>query len=265
MSIKSKFLTKTLAVLLIAAFFTSTAIAGEYNGYGDEWQHSITVYGWGAGLGGRTASGSGIDVGFDTILDNLDFAFMGNYKAHKDRWSFLADFIYMDLSAEKQLDLVPPIGGDNINVTTDSNAGVEGRIFQMAGGYNLHNRESTTVDFVFGARYLDLSADLLFAFDLGLPEVNPTLELSESNNNWDAFIGLNGKIRIGARWFIPYHVDVGAGDSDLTWQALAGVAYNASDWADITLVYRFMAWDIGGELVDDINFSGPALGVVFKF
>jgi len=192
-------------------------------------------------------------------------AFMGSYQARKGRWSILTDVLYLDLSADKQLDLIPPIGGDIINVTTDASTNVKGLILHLGGGYNLYNRENTTADFIFGARYLDLSMDLNLAFDLGVPDLNPTLALSESGDAWDAFIGFKGNISLGDRWFIPYYADIGTGDSDFTWQATTGIAYKAADWADIVLVYRYLAWDLGGDIIDDINISGPALGVIFRF
>ena len=70
---------------------------------------------------------------------------------------------------------------------------------------------------------------------------------------------------LGDRWFLPYYADVGGGGSDFTWQASAGIAFKAARWADIALVYRYLAWDIGGDVIEDIDFSGPALGVVFRF
>ena len=41
--------------------------------------------------------------------------------------------------------------------------------------------------------------------------------------------------------------------------------FRASHWADIALVYRYLAWDIGGKVLDDFSIRGPALGVVFHF
>ena len=79
----------------------------------------------------------------------------------------------------------------------------------------------------------------------------------QSGDVWDAFIGFKGNISLGDRWFIPSYADVGTGDSDFTWQATAGIAYKAADWADIALVYRYLAWDLGGDVIDDLDFSGP--------
>ena len=69
------------------------------------------------------------------------------------------------------------------------------------------------------------------------------------------------------KWSLPYYVDIGAGDAEFTWQASAGVLYKASDAVDVALVYRHLEWDIDDSalVVDDIDFSGPALGVVFRW
>ncbi len=57
-----------ISLMVLAA---QSAMAQEYKGYGDEWQNAIAIYGWGAGIGGHTARGTGIDVSFSDLLDNL--------------------------------------------------------------------------------------------------------------------------------------------------------------------------------------------------
>jgi hypothetical protein len=39
-----------------------------------------------------------------------------------------------------------------------------------------------------------------------------------SVNNWDAIVGLKGRATFGEehRWFVPYYLDVGTGESSLT-------------------------------------------------
>ena len=65
---------------------------------------------------------------------------------------------------------------------------------------------------------------------------------------------------------MPYYVDVGAGDSDLTWQATAGIGFRAGSVWDLNLVYRHLEWDFDSAgLIDDINFSGPTFGVIFRW
>jgi len=33
----------------------------------------------------------------------------------------------------------------------------------------------------------------------------------------------------------------------------------------VGLMYRHLEWDIDGDLIDDIDFSGPAVGAVFRW
>ena len=76
-------------VALLAA--ASQASAGD-------WQHEIAPYVWGSamdgtvGIGDVTAESS---LSFSDILDNLEFGFMGTYRASKDRYSFTFDALYM--------------------------------------------------------------------------------------------------------------------------------------------------------------------------
>ncbi len=46
---------------------------------------------------------------------------------------------------------------------------------------------------------------------------------------------------------------------------MGGISFRAADWPDIALTYGYLEWDIGGDLVDDLNFSGSLLGAIFRF
>ena len=275
MSIILRWMVKILAALSLAALFSSPAMAEENKGYGDEWQHAFALYGWGVEIGGQVAignridgaagSGSDIDIGYKDLLGSIEFAFMGTYQARKGMWSIMTDVIYGNISGKAQLDLIPPVGGDIINVTTDVKLDLKSLILHLGGGYNLYHKENTTADFIFGARYLGISNDLVLDFDLGFRDLNYRLPISTSDDLLDAFIGLKGTIGLSDRWLISYYGDIGAGDSDFSWQVEAGIAFRASHWADIALVYRYLAWDIGGKVLDDFSIRGPALGVVFHF
>ena len=61
----------------------------------------------------------------------------------------------------------------------------------------------------------------------------------------------------------PY-LDGGTGSSSLTWQGMLGVAYSYK-WGGVTLAYRHLYYDQKGDkLIQDMRFSGPALGVTFR-
>ena len=65
----------TLFTLCFIALFSQPVMAQSESG-DDEWNHSLAVYLWGADIGGTTALGSDIDVGFSDLLDNLNFGAM---------------------------------------------------------------------------------------------------------------------------------------------------------------------------------------------
>ena len=47
---------------------------------------------------------------------------------------------------------------------------------------------------------------------------------------WDGVIGARGRIKLGdGHWFAPYYLDLGAGQSDLTWQAFPFLGWQISD------------------------------------
>jgi hypothetical protein len=64
---------------------------------------------------------------------------------------------------------------------------------------------------------------------------------------------------------VPYYVDVGAGDSALTWQGMVGLGYSFGS-IDVIGVWRYVDYDMGnGTPIQSISFNGPAVGVTFRF
>ena len=51
-----------------------------------------------------------VDFGFSDILDNLDFAFMGNLEARKSQWSLPGDTLYQNLFAPGGLRIIRFLG-----------------------------------------------------------------------------------------------------------------------------------------------------------
>ena len=145
-------LTKTIAAICLCALCNQQVMAQSED---DGWNHSLAVYLWGASISGTTSDGSGVDVDFKDIVNNLEFGAMGSYQARKGKWSMLADVIYLDVSADKSLPLTPSIGNGNISSEVTANLDLTGWVVHMAGGYNLYDDgEGTTTDVTAGLRYL---------------------------------------------------------------------------------------------------------------
>jgi len=213
------------------------------------WQFAIAPYLWGSDVSGKMQGGQPIDVPIGDIVDNLESVLMVSFEARKNKWMVLADYIYLDVAASRPR----PFSGSEINLN------LEGTVFHLAGGYNLY-QENSRLDLIFGARNLDM--------DLGVSTViiGKPVSLSQSGNNLDAIIGVKGQLSFSKRWYLPYYVDVGTGDSDLSWQATAGISFRAARWVDLALVYRHLEWDFKSDkMLQDISFSGPAFGAIFRF
>ena len=97
----------TTAILLsaIPAFAGTTApsmINPEPVASTPAWQCRAAIYGWATALDGDVTlrgNNAPVDVGFDDVLDNLDYAVMGAVEISHGKWSFLADLFYAELSA----------------------------------------------------------------------------------------------------------------------------------------------------------------------
>jgi hypothetical protein len=233
--------------MLAAALLTSSAL---YANETSNWQHELTVYGWLPTLDGTLTfkvPGEPDDSTDSNAIDSLDSVFMGSYEARKNEWSFLADVIYLKMSGDTQ--------GLNPNVNLDLE--LTAKMFGFYGGYNLSDTNNMRVDVIAGMRYF------LLGLDVTRSGFNGTL--SSDVENYDVVIGIKGEYTINADWYIPYQFDIGGGDSDLTWQANASLAYRF-DWGDVIATYRYMHYDKGDSLLlEDFNLYGPKLGVVFHF
>jgi hypothetical protein len=91
--------------------------------------------------------------------------------------------------------------------------------------------------------------------------------LEAKAQNWDAIVGVKGRMALGAerKWFVPYYLDIGTGESDLTFQAMAGIGY-AFGWGDVVASWRYLDYEMkSGSNVEKLNFNGPAVAAVFHW
>jgi hypothetical protein len=254
-------------IFLLALFVGALMLApvharAEESEVNDGWQFAGSLYMWGFGVYGETQSDTQIKADFDDLFDALEIGFMGAFEARKGKWLLLTDVIYFDLEDDKTANVFVPLG-PGFNVATNINTNLEGWVLQFAGGYNLVAKGKSRLDVVGGVRYLDLDMDLKLSLQT-IPARFRTLAVSEGV--WDGFFGLKGNIGLSKRWYLPYHFDFGTGESLVTWQALAGVGFRAAKWLDIALVYRHLEWNFrSDQVVDDLSFSGPLLGLIFRF
>lgn len=264
---------KAIQIAVLSTVMMPVALSADSD---DAWQYGLSIYGWFPDISGTTAfpiaPGEDFTVSISDILDNLEFTFQGSFDARKGRWGMIADVIYLDLGKSDQETREGTIGGSRIpaDVTAKLGFDMKSWITTAAGYYRFVDDSNKSFDLVFGLRYADVSQKLKWNLsgNIGnLPVQGPVGSAKISASYWDAIIGMRGHLGFGqsGNWYIPYYADIGTGDSDLTWQAAAGLGYRFN-WGEIAGVWRYMDYDLpSGKAMGDMDFSGPAVGAVFRW
>lgn len=265
--------------LITAAMCTVTARAQSAAPAGP-WSFSITPYLWMANIDGTMNYGAypgggspSVEVGQNDYLEALETALMISGEVRKDRWSVFTDLIYLDFSSEDSAVQSVNFGGSAVsssaNLATQSS--LRGLVWTLGAGYAALPGRPVALDVFGGLRYagLEASTDWQLAVDVTGPGGGQTFpqtgSITERIDLWNGIVGVKGLVRLGSsNWSMPYYLDVGTG-SGTTWQGILGIAY-AFDWIDVKLIYRHLYFDQGDDkLIQDMRFSGPALGVTFRF
>ena len=252
-----------IKVLAAGAMLMATSAAmGASDSSAADWEYGLQIYGWLPSISGDLnysppGSGDGISVDAGKIIDALKMTFMGSFEARKGLWSGFTDVIYLDLGGDKSKSV-----GLADGTTLDADLELTGWIWTLGGSYTVWRDQKSHLDLLAGARLLSLDTEVKLT---GGAPLHPDRSLSDSLDLWDGIIGVKGRYSLNGGWFLPYYLDVGTGDTELTWQVMAGVGY-AFDWGEVSLMYRYLEYDQGSDkLLQDIAFGGAKLGVGFRF
>lgn len=242
----------------------------------EDWRFQASLYAYLPTISGSTTfpptGGSGsVSVGVGTILDNLKLTFMGTFEAQKGAWGVFTDVIYLNLANSKSQNRAIGVGGvlpADVNANVDFD--LKSWLWTLAGEWRAVSLPDYRLDVIGGARMLDMKQQLNWQLTgnigpIALPDRSGARSLDD--RNWDAVIGVKGRATFGERrqWLLPYYLDVGAGDSKLTSQAMAGVGYTFG-WGDLVGVWRYVDYQMkSGEPVESMSFNGPAIVAAFRW
>jgi len=255
------------------------------------WSFELTPYLWLPTIDGSLKyalpPGSGgspeISVGPTDWLDLLNAAALVSGSAKKGRLTLYTDLVYLSmtskndgrvLSVEDTVTIpgtrIPvPISADlNLNTRTD----LDGLAVTFAAGYEVASSERSSATVFAGARYfgVDVTSSWDLEVDISVPGTGVILpsqgQVGSDVDLWDAIVGVRGAFDLNdSNWSLLYNLDIGTGDSDLTWNAVAGLSYGFG-WGDLVLAYRHLEYDQPSDkLLQDFSFSGPGLGATFTF
>jgi hypothetical protein len=248
----------------------------------DQWTFSITPYLWLPNINGtlkydipQGAGGSPeVETGPNDYLQNLQGLVMISGDARRDRWSVFTDIIYLSFADEdssvKAIDFGGSLVSSSLNLATSSS--LRGMNWTLGAGYAVQTGNSVKLDVFGGLRYFDLSVstDWQLSAIVSLPSTSQTFPasggISKSMTFWDGIVGVRGRVPVGSSdWSIPYYLDIGTGTASLTYQWMLGVAYSFK-WGEVTLAYRDLYFDQKDDkFIQDLRFSGPALGATIRF
>ena len=263
----------------------------------DAWRFSLTPYVWlptinahidypipPVGGGGGGGGGGPIDglieteIGPNRYLTNLNFALMLAGEARRGPYSVLVDYIGLRASGEGS-----SVGGLNIGggrlpdpivsagLDTGTRTTLRADVLNLFGGYTVLENPRYRLDAIVGLRYARLEADLDWSLGASVTLPDGTLALqragtaSASRSPLDGVVGVRGRWRLDDHWSFPYHFDVGAGSSQLTWQAFVG-ASRAFGWGEVLFAWRHLSLqDERREIFRRVSLSGPTIGATFRF
>ena len=150
-------------------------------------------------------------------------------------------------------------------MTTSSRASTAsvGVVVTASGGYAVVDEKAGRLDLLLGGRLLYLDAKLGIKTAAPLPPGRA--DLSSDGSNIDGIIGFRGEYNVSEQVFLPAYADIGAGDSDLTWQVFGGVGYRFEKFEGI-MGYRYLKWEFpDNAALQDLAFHGPLIGARFRF
>ena len=266
--------TLAAALLCLAALLPSHSSLAQGS---DEWKFQAVVYLYLPSVDGETVfagSGGGDSAGVDAskLLENLNLAFMGSFEADKGPWGMFADVIYVDFGDSESPSRDFSIGGGTLPVGVNATLryDLNGWLWTLAGSWRAASTPEHELNVIGGVRFIDIDQTIDWQLSGNIGSValpDRAGERTAGVRNWDAIVGLKGRAMFGKeqRWFVPYYVDVGTGDSSLTWQAMAGLGYTFG-WGSVIGAWRHIDYDMeSGKSIESLSFDGPGVAVAFRW
>ncbi len=232
-----------LAAVLLAA----PAAAGELD---------FTPYVWIPGMDGSIGTGGG-DTGLGDRV-SVDFSpeyriggAMVNFSWREDRFTVFGDWTYANVRATSP----SPFG----LLYSEVKGQIIGTVVQLFSGYMLVEGDGMRLDAFIGGRGYGITGRL----DLE-PGVASEAKLSGNSVWFDACTGLRLNALFARRWLVAVRGDLGAGGSNLTWQAYGAGGYQFS-WGALLAGWRHLYVDKGeGSLRMSLALTGPVVGANFR-
>lgn len=253
---------KSFLLIVILAFVASTAARA------DEPTTEAGIYLFATEVSGEASLRNitaDVDISFSDIVDNLDIGFMGYIEHRRGGWSFIGDFAYLGISDDKSTTV-----GRVVEIGLD--AELTQTVLEGFAGYRFlekaFDNSDLGIDFVFGARYVELDIDI--SLDASLLSFSASGSRDRTEDWVDAVVGARIKSDYRNGWGSMVWLDVGDGSDSSSYQAMALVNYSTDSnwkfyagWRLLNLEYETGSGD--STFGVDLDYSGPMAGASYRF
>ncbi len=241
---------------LLGLSVCSFAVAQEVIAEGtSSWRWSLTPYLWGSDIttdvrfpGGEEIGGS---ASFDDILDKLELGGMLHFEGQRGAWGMFFDATYLSLKDD--------VTEGPITVDSDLETG----LYEFAATYTPGGPSGAFTAFA-GGRIVDMNLEMTFSAPV-LPE---PIRRRNDKSFIDFMVGGRYTHHFNDRWLMNVRADIGTGDTESSWNALAGFGWKFGSELDnaVLLGWRHMEAEVEeDERQTDVAFDGPIVGVLFSF
>ncbi len=271
-------LSRFLAAALVALGFAAPASEADVNPWDGQWRYDLAIYGWLPGVKGTInfdlPSGISPDgsakVDPNNYLSSLQFAAMALGQARKGDFALFTDIVYVDFADLKSRvrEVSLPGGRVTLPLDEDVNFGLRGLIWTAGASWTVARSSAGALDLGGGIRYAGMRTSLDWNYSGPNGVLGRSGGVSDRMNLWDGVAMAYGSVQLDSerRWFLPYYVDIGAGNySNWTTMAYGGLGYRF-DWGSVVVVYKNLYYNAGsGNTVETLTLGGPAIGVNFRW
>jgi hypothetical protein len=225
------------------------------------WQFTVSPYLWIAGLDGSLGTPfprePRVDIAAsfgDAVTGLAGVPVIGAAEVRYGRFGVLGDILHLPLEQDVTTrGVLFSRGGARITTTGAA----------LIGLYRVLDAPAGSLDFGGGVRPWWVTTKL--TLDAGRAQARS----ARASADWvDPVIAVRGHVRLSERFGLTVYADVGGFGvgSDLTWQVLGTLDWQATDWLRVHAGYRHLAFDVDRNRLNlDVSLSGPILGATIRF
>ena len=227
---------------------------------GDDWHVSLApLYLSAAKLDGQLTAGTRtipVFMDFKDVASNLSAAFSFHFEAGKERWGLASDLNYMRVSTDSTVTVLQqPLAAEFKFDQT---------VFELAGTYTVNPNANFAL--ISGLRTFTFAPTLSFTR-------NQTLQVIDtSRTSANFFAGFTYRPKLSEKLSFVSRADIGGGDANMTWSAVAGVEYQFKPWGGLVVAYKGLGIDASQDATTetistgfDMTYYGPTFGLNFNW